>query len=124
MIGEVVLDCSCKSLSIRYRQQSNLPDFRALFTYISSPKHLFGKIFRLPFVRSTVPICSKREDVLQIRHQESSISLIRQSGILFRGNEMINIQVIFAKIVEDKSTKVCGVGNIRDLIQLFWEFEI
>jgi hypothetical protein len=124
MIGKVVFDCSCKSLFTRHGQQSNSLDCLDLFTYIASLKHLFCKIFRLPFVCSTVPICSKREDVLQIRHQESSITLVCQSGIFLRGNELINVQVIFAKIVEDKSTKVRGVGDIGDFVQLFWEFEI
>lgn len=69
-------------------------------------------------------ILAKRENVLQIGLQESSISKVGHFGIGNCGDFVVDVNVFFAKIIEHEPSKIGGIRNVSDLFYLLWQREV
>ena len=93
-------------------------------TYVSSNQHLLGKILDVPLIAATRPVLAGREDVLQVRLKEPPISTVGHEGIGLGGDFVVNIEVVLAVFVEEKSPEVGGVGDVGDLSKFLGQGEL
>lgn len=93
-------------------------------TYISSQQHLLGKELDAPLVSVAGSSSLQRENVLQIRLEESAVSAVGHESIGLLRNLAINVVVLLAILVQKDTSEVGGIGHILDLIQLIWEREV
>jgi len=91
---------------------------------ISSDQHFLGEVLDVPLVAATRPILAGREDVLQVRFEESPISAVRHQCIGLRGNFVVDVEVVLAIFVEEEAAEVGGVGDVGDLSEFLREGEL
>ena len=117
VVRETILDSTCKGLrSIESVIVAGMGvDMR---TYISSDEHLLGKIPHIPSVLIGATAVSNREDVLEIRLQESAIAKVCHHGIRIVFDLLVDVNVILAKAVQEGSTEIGSVSDIRNLLHV------
>lgn len=93
-------------------------------TYISAQQHLLGEKLDAPLVSVAGSSSLKRENVLQIRLEESAVAAVCHQSIGLLCNLAINVVILLAILVQKHAAEVGGVGNVFDLVQLVWEREV
>lgn len=93
-------------------------------TYISAQQHLLGEELDAPLVSVAGSSSLERENVLQIRLEESAVAAVCHESIGLLCNLAINVVVLLAILVQQDAAEVGGVGNVFDLVQLVWEREV